>query len=84
MEQYLDQKDGKWHVTFWIDLTKVIIKNKLNCRIKNIVLNDGSLVSDPQINNSKYIFSIHESMLGKKVFFKISFNIGIYHSKTNR
>jgi hypothetical protein len=75
MEQYLDQKDGKWHITFWTELPRVIIKNKLNFRIKSITLNDGSVVTDPQINNSKYIFAIHESMLGKKVFFNFSFDI---------
>ena len=74
MEQYLDQKDDKWHITFWTELPKVMIKNKLNFRIKSVTLCDGSVVSDPQINNSKYIFSIHESMLGKKVFFNFNFD----------
>ena len=74
MEQYLDQKDGKWHITLWAELPRVVIKNKLNFRIKSVTLNDGSVVSDPQINNSKYIFSIHESMLGKKIFFNFSFD----------
>jgi hypothetical protein len=74
MEQYLDQKDGKWHITLWTELSRVIIKNKLNFRIKSITLNNGSVVADPQINNSKYIFSIHESILGKKIFFNFSFD----------
>lgn len=74
MEQYLDQKDGKWHITLWIDLPRVVIKNKLNFRIKSVTLNDGSVVTDPKVNNSKYIFAIHESMLGKKVFFNFSFD----------
>ena len=74
MEQYLEQKDGKWHVTLWTELPKVIIKNKLNFRIKSITLNNGSVVADPKINNSKYIFSIYESILGKKVFFNFSFD----------
>jgi hypothetical protein len=74
MEQYLDQKDEKWHITFWFDMPRVIIKNKLNFRIKEIVLEDGSLVSDPKINNSKYIFPIPESILGRNVFFNFNFS----------
>lgn len=74
MEQYLDQKDGKWHITLWTELPRVMIKNKLNFRVKSITLNNGSVVADPQINNSKYIFSIPESILGKKVFFNFSFD----------
>ena len=75
MEQYLDQKDGKWHITLWTELPRVIVKNKLNFRIKSVTLNDGSVVSDPQINNSKHKFSINDSMLGKRVFFNFSFDI---------
>lgn len=73
MEQYLDKKDEKWHITLWFDMPKVIIKNKLNFRIKEVILNDGSRLSDPNFENSKYIFLIHESMLGKKIFFNFSF-----------
>ncbi len=74
MEQYLDKKDNKWHITFWFNMPRVIIKNKLNFRIKEVVLDDGSIINDPNLNDSSYIFSIPESMLGKNIFFNFSFS----------
>ena len=75
MEQYLEQKDGKWHITLLFNMPNIIIKNNLNFRIKEIILIDGSFIKDPQIDDSKYIFSIPRSMLGKNIFFNFSFNL---------
>ena len=35
MEQYLDQKDGMWHLTMFINIPNIIVKNKLNFRFKS-------------------------------------------------
>lgn len=75
MEQYLDEKDGKWHIAFSVKIPKITIKNKLNFRIKEITLQDGTIVLDPQIDDSKYIFQISQSMIEKNIFFNFNFNL---------
>jgi hypothetical protein len=75
MEQYLDQKDGKWHITFSTNLPKVIIKNKLNFRLYSVNMINGEAIRDPVLKNSSYIFSIPESLNGRSVFFNTSFDI---------
>lgn len=74
MEQYLDQKDGKWHLTMFIDIPRLLIKNKLNFRIYSITTSNGEIIRDPSFIYSKYIFSIAPSFLGKKVFFSSHFD----------
>lgn len=68
MEQFLDA-DNKWHITFTVDMPRVIVKNKLNFRLHSIVMKDGSIVRDPSLVSSNYIFKISASFLGKKAFF---------------
>lgn len=68
MEQFLDA-DNKWHVTLTVDIPRVIVKNKLNFRLHSIVMKDGSIVRDPSLASSNYIFGISTSFLGKKTFF---------------
>jgi len=75
MEQYLDQKDGRWHITFSTNLPKVIIKNKLNFRLYSVNMINGEVIRDPILKNSSYIFSIPESLNGRSVFFNTSFDI---------
>lgn len=69
MNQYLDQKDGKWHVSISIDIPRILVKNKLNFRLYSIVMKNGKVVRDPSISSSSYIFSIAPSFMGKKGFF---------------
>jgi hypothetical protein len=69
MNQYLDQKDGKWHISFSIDIPKILIKNKLNFRLHSVVMKNGKVVRDPSLSSSKYIFEIAPSFMGKKGFF---------------
>lgn len=68
MEQFLDA-DNKWHITLTVDIPRVIVKNKLNFRLHSIVMKDGSIVRDPSLVSSNYIFKISASFLGKKAFF---------------
>lgn len=70
MEQFLDA-DNKWHVTLTVDIPRVIVKNKLNFRLHSIVMKDGSIVRDPSLASSNYIFGISTSFLGKKHSFLV-------------
>lgn len=69
MNQYLDQKDGKWHVSISMDIPRILVKNKLNFRLYSIVMKNGKVVRDPSISSSSYIFCIAPSFMGKKGFF---------------
>lgn len=69
MNQYLDEKDKKWHISFSVDIPRVLIKNKLNFRLHSVVMKNGDVVRDPSLSSSNYIFSIAPSFMGKKVFF---------------
>jgi hypothetical protein len=73
MNQYLDQKDGKWHLTISVDVPRLLIKNKLNFRIYNVAMKSGEVIRDPSFNLSSYIFSVAPSFMGKKVFFSSYF-----------
>ena len=75
MEQYLDQKDGMWHITMFVNIPNIIVKNKLNFRIKEIKLKNNTIQVDPVISNSKHSFYIPKNMLNKKVFFNFKFDI---------
>lgn len=75
MEQYLDEKDGKWHITMWVDIPNVVIRNKLNFRVHSILNADNITVNDPHLNDSSYIFHIPSDLLGKRVFFNSAFSI---------
>jgi len=69
MNQYLDKKDGKWHVSLSMDIPRILIKNKLNFRLHSVVMKNGKVVRDPSLSSSKYIFEIAPSFMGKKGFF---------------
>lgn len=73
MNQYLDQKDGKWHLIMSVDVPRLLIKNKLNFRIYNVTMKSGEVIRDPSFNLSSYIFSVAPSFMGKKVFFSSYF-----------
>jgi hypothetical protein len=73
MNQYLDQKDGKWHLTISVDVPRLLIKNKLNFRVYNVTMKSGEVIRDPSFNLSSYIFSVAPSFMGKKVFFSSYF-----------
>ena len=73
MNQYLDQKDGKWHLTISVDVPRLLIKNKLNFRIYNVTMKSGEIIRDPSFNLSSYIFSVAPSFMGKRVFFSSYF-----------
>lgn len=75
MEQYLDEKDGKWHITMWVDIPNVVIRNKLNFRVHSSLSNDGSVIKDPDFTNSRYKFAIYQGLLGKRLFFNTSFDL---------
>lgn len=76
MEQYLDTNDGKFHITMFADIPRLIVKNKLNFRIYSTTnRSDGVTNRDPDIYNSTYVFPISQKLLGKKVFFDFSFDI---------
>ena len=74
MEQFLDQKDNKWHITMWMVVPTVNVKHGYNFRVHSITNNDGSIIRDPSISNSHYIFGISTKFFGKKVFFNASFD----------
>ena len=74
MEQFLDQKDGKWHITMWMIVPTVNVKHIYNFRIHSIINNDNSITRDPIISNSHYIFGLGTKFFGKKIFFNASFD----------
>ncbi len=74
MKQYLDKADGKWHIELVVSVPPVIVKNKLNFRLKSVTMKDGSVIKDPDFAFSKYIFAIHRNALGKKVVFNAFFS----------
>lgn len=74
MEQFLDQKDGKWHITMWMIVPTANVKHIYNFRIHSIINNDNSITRDPVISNSHYIFGLGTKFFGKKVFFNASFD----------
>jgi hypothetical protein len=74
MDQFLDQKDGKWHITMWMTVPTVNIRHSYNFRVHSITNNDDSIVRDPVISNSHYIFDLGTKFFGKKVFFNVSFD----------
>ena len=69
MNQYLDQKDGKWHVSLSVDIPRILVKNKLNFRLHSVVMKNGEVVRDPSLLSSRHIFGISPSFMGKKGFF---------------
>jgi hypothetical protein len=69
MNQYLDEKDGKWHVSLSVDIPRILVKNKLNFRLHSVVMKNGEVVRDPSLSSSRYIFGIAPSFMGKKGFF---------------
>lgn len=74
MEQFLDQKDGKWHITMWMIVPTVSVKHIYNFRIHSITNNDNFITRDPVISNSHYIFGLGTKFFGKKIFFNASFD----------
>lgn len=74
MEQFLDQKDGKWHITMWMTVPIVNVKHSYNFRVHSITNNDDSIVRDPAISNSHYVFGLGTKFFSKKVFFNASFD----------
>ena len=74
MEQFLDQKDGKWHVTMWMTVPIVNVRHSYNFRVHSITNNDSSVVRDPVISNSHYVFGLGTKFFRKKVFFNASFD----------
>ena len=74
VNQYFDNKDGMFHITFFTKIKSVSIINSLNYRIYSIELNDGRIIKDPNFLNSKYVFNIPSKMLNKEVFFNFSFS----------
>jgi len=69
MNQYLDEKDGKWHVSLSVNIPRILIKNRLNFRLHSVVMKNGEVVRDPSLSSSRYIFGIAPSFMGKKGFF---------------
>lgn len=69
MNQYLDEKDGKWHISLSVDIPRILIKNKLNFRLHSVVMRNGEVIRDPSLSSSNYIFGIAPSFMGKKGFF---------------
>jgi len=69
MNQYLDEKDGKWHISLSVDIPRILIKNKLNFRLHSIIMKNGEVIRDPSLSSSNYIFGIAPSFMGKKGFF---------------
>jgi hypothetical protein len=74
MEQFLDQKDNKWHITMWVIVPVVNVRHSYNFRAHSIVNNDSSVIRDPVISNSNYIFALGTKFFNKKVFFNASFD----------
>ena len=75
MDQFLDQKDGKWHITMWMTVPTINIRHSYNFRVHSITNNDDSIIRDPVISNSHYIFGLGTKFFGKKVFFNASFDL---------
>jgi hypothetical protein len=69
MNQYLDEKDGKWHISLSVDIPRILVKNKLNFRLHSVVMRNGEVIRDPSLSSSNYIFGIAPSFMGKKGFF---------------
>lgn len=75
MNQYLDEKDGKWHITMNVSIPRVLIKNKLNFRLYSVTMKNGKVIRDPSLKLSKYVFGISPSLMGRVVFFNTSFDV---------
>lgn len=86
MEQYHDKDDKRWHITLSaVAPSAANIKNKLNFRLHSVIMTDGSIIKDPDLLYSKYIFQINKLSYGKKLFFKAAFNTSqIYDIATFR
>lgn len=74
MNQFLDKNDGKWHITMFVDIPRVAIRNHLNFRIFSTTSRGGIVTKDPAIPNSNCSFHITPNLLGRKVFFNIAFS----------
>jgi len=74
IKQYLDNVDGKWHITMIVTVPSVSIRNRLNFRVKSIVMTDDKKISDPVLNDSLYVFNIPTKFLGRDIFFNASFS----------
>lgn len=72
MNQFLDKDDDKWHITMFVDIPRIVIRNHLNFRIYSVTSPSGVVTKDPPILNSNYVFHITQNLLGKKVFFNVS------------
>lgn len=72
MNQFLNKDDDKWHITMFVDIPRIVIRNHLNFRIYSVTSPSGVVTKDPSILNSNYIFRITQNLLGKKVFFNVS------------
>lgn len=73
MNQFLGKDDGKWHITMFVDIPRVVIRNQLNFRLYSTTSTGGTTTKDPSIINSTYVFHITPNLLGRKVFFNVSF-----------
>lgn len=74
MTQFLDKGDGKWHITMFVDIPRITIRNYLNFRIYSTTSFSGITIKDPPLISSNYVFHITPNLLGKKVFFNLSFS----------
>lgn len=74
MQQYLDEKDGKWHVTMTVKVPSMTIKNVLNFRLHSVIMKDCSTVKDPELKSSSYVFNIPVKFLNKNIFFNAYFD----------
>jgi len=72
MNQFLNKDDDKWHITMFVDIPRIVIRNHLNFRIYSVTSPGGVVTKDPPILNSNYVFHITPNLLGKKVFFNVS------------
>jgi hypothetical protein len=78
VEQYIENSgtpNERWHITMWVDMPKYSASTRsvLNFRVKSILNSKEEVVNDPNFENSRYIFNIDKSYLGKKVFFDFAF-----------
>lgn len=73
MNQFLGKDDGKWHITITVNIPRVHIRNQLNYRIYSTTTHGGVVTKDPSLVGSNCSFSITPDLLGKNVFFNMSF-----------
>ena len=59
----------------WMTVPTINIRHSYNFRVHSITNNDDSIIRDPVISNSHYIFNLGTKFFGKKVFFNASFDL---------